>query len=413
MSWDPAAIFGSALTERLVVSDVTTNASGTAVANGDTVSTWPARTGTNATQSTAAAQPTYVSNAGSTAKPGLSFDGTDDYMQVSVATALLNATDATIYVVVMDTGGGRVLSGAPAPTNADYQTSNAFDVSHNSGVLSIEGGNSTNSYQHANAPVDSNPHIYVFQRTSTGLSAWRDGTAGTTASATMVALNVLSLLIGASSSSAAFGAFTILEAGLVNANATATQRSQLDSYAQDTYAGITVSDYVTSGGGSASVSDSIPLATGVTRSQSQARTVTDTLAASTSASSIQGQQKRSIADSLGLTTLVSRVASAVRSIADTLGLTSSATGQQTHARTVADGVPLSTSVSTSQATQTRATADSISLSTSVAVSFTPASAPRNLVIRVGQPTPRFKVGEPTPRWAVGVARPRWKVSEPN
>lgn len=413
MSWDPATIFGANLQRWYRAADLTLNSS---------VSSWADHQGSGdaLTQATGAAQPTVsqITFNGKTFQ-AVVLDGVDDRL-VSATIPLTPNPTVILIGQFQSTSWAYIIDGP---------TKNSFAFGHTVSTSSLNGYPSNVGNFKDAVPVTAIWGIAALNSGTKQNYARENGNLG---SASWTAMSATGLTVGSSGAPDNFTQCWITDILVVGTEPTSTQWAQIDSYAQDTY-GITVSDYVSSGGGSASVSDSIPLATSVTRSQSQsrstadsislstattsqstqARSVADTLAASTSASSSRGQQRRSIADSLGLSTLVSRAASAVRAIADTLGLSSSAARSQTQTRSIADSVALSTSTTSTQTTQTRATSDSISLTTSVAVSFTPASAPRNLVFRVGQPTPRWKVGQPTPSWTVGQPRPRWKVSEPN
>lgn len=120
-----------------------------------------------------------------------------------------------------------------------------------------------------------------------------------------------------------------------------------------------------SGGGSASFSDSVPLATSLTANEAAARALADAVPLATSLAGNEAAA-RSLSNSVPLATSVVGQKVVVRSITDAVPLaTSSSHTTGTQARSTSDTVPLATSPSHSTAAKSRGLADAVPLSTSL------------------------------------------------
>lgn len=172
-------------------------------ANGDPVETWTDRTGLGRHFTRTAGgstRPTFVTGWSSTGKPGIDFDGTDDYLELNAATdTLIDTTDWTVGVffeantigsddafnpyandaiVSGDTGNfglhlrstGATLQGYGWDTNADFATKTIstgteyvaqFRYDGSSIYLSVNGGTESSVAHGTNASLGADTYIGV------------------------------------------------------------------------------------------------------------------------------------------------------------------------------------------------------------------------------------------------------------
>lgn len=324
----------------------------TGAADGTPLPSWLDSSGNANTlsQATQANQPTYhISQINGL--PAVQSDGVDDCM--TAASSATNNTEAwTVFVVLNGNSGqnGHIVAEKWDGSAGTYPFSVRLGSSYNCQYRAYGGGknpvcddgdSAAGWAIHAGDRGGGNLHAYV---NGTLEATTADTTTGATVNTVPMSLFSRGTQVPAAISLAEIIYYTRV--------LTATERAQVDSYLQDKYA-ITVSDYVASGGGSASLSDSIPLATSLAR---------------TAASAV-----RSLADSLGLSTLLARASRATRALADTLGLSTSLGRSQHQTRSTTDTLAVSTSPARTQ-TQSRGTSNSLAISTSLSAVMHPGTA---------------------------------------
>lgn len=227
MTYDPAAIPG--LAARWRAADIT------GLVDGDPVASWTdSVAGIVASQATASAQPTYAA-VGLGGKPAVQFDGTDD----SLVSGQISESNYTVAVVVqLNT------------SSIGYRTILNQTCTSGSWSLRSYSGNNTGIQFLFNSGLGSSvdktkPHLVVGEAPSQ--VGWVDGTSNWSGSSQSFTLDGGTLAVGDGSWSG-----TVAEILVYSRYLTATERGQLDSYVQDFY-GITVSDYVPSGGAAQTV----------------------------------------------------------------------------------------------------------------------------------------------------------------
>lgn len=182
-AWTPAEIEGLALW--LDADDAST-----ITLNGSTVSQWSDKSGNarNATQDTAASQPTYNAT-GFNGKPTLTWDGTDDVFQILMS---LPETDLNLFAV--------------ADPNGVAQNSYIMDIAVVRRVFSTSGQIFSGSWNPAVGPITTGgQRIYGFTTGPANQIVYSDGTAVSTLAAVPAAVVEDSFPIGLGNRNAGTG----------------------------------------------------------------------------------------------------------------------------------------------------------------------------------------------------------------
>jgi hypothetical protein len=216
-----------------------TKAGGGTPANGDPIESWLDLSGNNNTlaQSTGAAQPLYQSSV-INSKPAINFDGTDDYLERVLSTAVTSTTATWVAVLRCDSFGYQdryaVLHDV---TNTDYNiAATGIFVMMNSDTNLRASRNNLDRGQGTKAASPNNIIVgSVYDGTNSTI--YVNGVAGTPVACTG-SFNATRFILGAGevAGAANFADIQVAESLLYNTSLNSTQMGTLNTYLNAKYA---------------------------------------------------------------------------------------------------------------------------------------------------------------------------------